>query len=209
LYHEAGDLYTHFFSGFFWLSQERRPFFSPSLVDTVRVAIYNVFGFKVVALGKKDLPSSAFINIKAPRYRADQLLKFLEEVRPDTIDFILGLTVKDISTTKKDPSGNTKKPASRYYDWGVCGLGYIAGPCSVVSTYRLKAKDEDLFLQRFKKTCVHELGHNLGLPHCEYDDKCVLRDAAETVRAIDHVDLWLCDQCKKKLGIGNKIPEHE
>lgn len=170
--------------------------FKPWLTDTLKKAVRDVFGFEVVSLEKKDLPSFAFVNIKSPRYRADQLLKYLEGIKPDSVDYILGVTEKDISATKKDASGAVKQPEIRYYDWGVCGLAYMPGPCAVVSTYRLKTADRDRFVQRFKKTCVHEIGHNLGLPHCEYHEKCVMRDAAETVKTIDGVDLWLCDQCR-------------
>ena len=63
----------------------------------------------------------------------------------------------------------------------------ISGPCEEI--------------ERFKKICIHELGHNLGLHHCENYDKCVMRDAAETIKTIDHVDLMLCDKCKNKIGM--------
>lgn len=47
----------------------------------------------------------------------------------------------------------------------------------------LKAK----YIERIKKICIHELGHNLGLKHCEFHEKCVMRDAAETIKTIDYV----------------------
>ena len=175
--------------------------FSPSLVDTVKQAVREVYGFKTVTLQSQELPASAFVNIKSPRYRADLLLPYLKKTRPDSVDYVLGLTDRDISTTKKDAFGKLKKPESRYKDWGVCGLGYRPGPCAVVSVFRLKTNDRKRYMERFKKTCIHEIGHNLGLPHCESDVKCVMRDAAETVKTIDQVDLWLCDQCKRDLGI--------
>lgn len=177
--------------------------FSPALADSIRRVVEAVFGFDAVVLKPVELPEAAFVNIKSPRYRADKLLPFLKTVIPDSVDYILGLTAKDISTTKKDAYGKVKQPESRYFDWGVCGLGYRPGPCAVVSTFRLKTADKTRFMERFRKTCIHELGHNLGLPHCDRQAKCVMRDAAETVKTIDGVDLWLCEDCQKDLGIEN------
>ena len=119
-------------------------------------------------------------------------------MKPDSVDYILGLTAHDISTTKRNENGLVKEPASKYEDWGVFGLGYMPGESCVVSTFRLthpKAKAID----RLRKICIHELGHNMGLNHCE-DKGCVMTDAAETIKTIDHVTLRLCASCRKKLG---------
>lgn len=105
----------------------------------------------------------------------------------------------DISTTKKDESGNVLKPESRYSDWGVFGLGYRPGCSSIVSTFRLGTSNRKLLLERIKKVCNHELGHNFGLPHCTSSETCVLRDAAETIKTVDNVDDTLCNICKAKI----------
>ena len=46
---------------------------------------------------------------------------------------------------------------------------------------------------------MHELGHNLGLKHCDKDAKCLMRNAAETVKTVDQVDLKLCTYCLSKI----------
>ena len=117
--------------------------------------------------------------------------------KPDSIHHILGLTTKDISTTKKDALGNTRKPEKKYKDWGVFGLGYCPGGSCIVSTYRFK-NNTLKFVDRFKKICVHEIGHNLGLKHCP-NESCVMRDAAESIKTIDLVELNLCDACRLKV----------
>ena len=66
----------------------------------------------------------------------DQLIKILKETKPDSLDFIIGLIDKDISTTKKDSKGHPLEPISKYQDWGVFGLGYRPGVSCIVSTYR-------------------------------------------------------------------------
>ena len=173
--------------------------FNESLVDTIKNSIKQVYGFRVEVLTTKPMPKSAFVNVKSPRYRADTLLRILKRENPDRIDYVLGLTAKDISTTKRDRNGDVKKPEYKYLDWGVFGLGYRSGPSCVVSTYRIKSSDRNKFIERFKKICIHELGHNMGLKHCEYSEKCVMRDAAETIKTVDHVGLRLCKECKLRI----------
>lgn len=167
-----------------------------SLIETIKTTIKEVYDFEdVVILNRKPIPKSTFVNIKSPRYRADSILRILKRERPDSIDYVIGILNKDISTTKKDPNGNTLKPLSKYSDWGVFGLGYRPGSSCVLSTYRIKSNDEDKFLERMKKVCIHEIGHTLGLKHCNISKRCVMRDAAETIKTVDQVDLKLCDHC--------------
>lgn len=45
---------------------------------------------------------------------------------PDSLDYIIGLTDKDISTTKK-ANGKMLEPASKYKDLGIMGLGFCPG----------------------------------------------------------------------------------
>ena len=145
-----------------------------------------------------SLPKSAFVHIKSPRYRADTLLKYLEKIRiAESADFAFGITAQDISTTKRDADGNIKKPASKYRDWGIMGLAYRPGKTAIVSTYRLKQNHAE-FYNRLQKVCIHEFGHNLGLRHCA-DKNCVMTDAAESVRTIDHCQPALCTECALKI----------
>lgn len=173
--------------------------FDSSLKDSVVASIEKTYGFEVITLPSQELPSSAFINVKSPRYRADSIIRILRRQKPEEYDLVLGLTSSDISTTKRDKDGNTLKPEYKYEDWGVFGLGFVPGPSCVVSTYRLKTSDPTLLLERLKKVCNHELGHNLGLPHCTSSDKCVMKDAAESIKTVDNVHLVLCEQCKSQI----------
>lgn len=173
--------------------------FPPALMDTIEKSLQQVYGFDLVRLPTTNLPQWAFTTLRSPRYRADSLLRHLKRNKPDSINYMLGLTQKDISTTKHNKDGSVKEPANRYIDWGIFGLGYRPGPSCVVSIYRLKNKNKKRYYSRIKKICMHEIGHCLGLPHCSNHPKCVMRDAAETIKTIDNVDLWLCDACKKQI----------
>lgn len=171
--------------------------FPSAFQDTLKLAIENFYEFKVVKLPNVLIPKKYFINIKSPRYRADSIINYLRISKPDSIKYIVGLTNLDISTTKKDKSGNIKKPEHTYYDWGIFGLGYRPGSSCVISTYRLKS-NKNKFVERLKKVTMHELGHNLGLPHCP-NKHCFMQDAAETIKTIDGVELNLCEECRDQL----------
>ena len=172
--------------------------FSPKLLDTISRALELTYQMPVIILENKKIPETAFTNVKSPRYRADTLLKVLKSERPEQMDIVVGLTHHDISFTKTDSKGNIKKPVETYKDWGIMGLANRPGVSAVVSTKRLMVKSESLVIERFKKVTIHEVGHTLGLAHCE-TPTCVMRDAAETVKTVDLVDMELCEKCKKRI----------
>ena len=161
-------------------------------------AIEDFYGIKTIVLPQKKMPTTAFVNIKSPRYRADSIIKFQNRNCPDSLDFVLGLTVKDVSVTKKDKGGNILKPTWKYNDFGVMGLAYCPGKSSIISKFRLKSSNKKLELERFKKVVIHEFGHNLGLPHC-VNKNCVMTSAAEKISTIDKEKMELCDKCKKQI----------
>ncbi|MDV6167043.1 zinc-dependent metalloprotease family protein [Flavobacterium sp. DG1-102-2] len=166
--------------------------------DNIKKAIVEYYGVSVIILPQRKLYKEAFINIKSPRYRADSIIKFQEHSLPDGADYILGLTEIDISTTKHNSDGSVKSPKWRYNDFGIMGLAYCPGKSCIVSGFRLKHKNEELYFNRFKKVVIHELGHNFGLPHCP-DKKCVMTDAVESIKTIDNAKPELCVKCKKAI----------
>ncbi len=174
--------------------------FPKNEVDTVTSILQKVYGVKTVIAKDQELYPEAFVNLKSPRYRADSIIKFQRKDINSKIDYVLGLTSKDISVTKKDESGNIKKPEYKYQDWGIMGLAYCPGESCVVSTFRIKDKNRAVYFDRLKKVAVHEFGHNLGLPHCP-DKKCVMTDAVESVKTIDNAKLKLCDDCAGKISL--------
>ncbi|WP_051313400.1 matrixin family metalloprotease [Sporocytophaga myxococcoides] len=172
--------------------------FDSKIVDTISITIQRKYGFKTFILPRASEPQEAFINIKSLRYRADVLIKYLKENKADTLDYIIGLTDYDISVTKRDVFGNVKAPKEKYADWGIFGLGYRPGPSCIISSFRLHSKSKTLYLERLKKVSVHELGHNLGLDHCE-NTGCVMQDAVESIHTTDKAKLDLCSNCKREL----------
>ncbi|MFN8287648.1 MAG: matrixin family metalloprotease [Chitinophagales bacterium] len=168
-------------------------------INVASKALDSVYHIKVVVLAPVEPPSSAFINVKTPRYRADKLIAWLAERKPDSADYIIGLTGLDISTTKTDGLGRTLEPKSRYTDFGIFGLGYCPGKSCIVSSFRL-GTDKALAQSRLAKIAVHEFGHNLGLPHCK-NESCVMADAVEKITTIDAEGIMPCAKCKRQLGL--------
>lgn len=176
------------------------------LVDTVLVTFKELYGVQGYSTSSIKIPDYTFVNIKSPRYRADSLIRFLRDtIFPNhgNVDYVVGLIDEDISTTKYSnfKEKEIKSPASKYTDWGIYGLGFCPGKSCLISTHRLKkGTSKENFILRLKKVSCHELGHNFGLPHCP-NKECIMQDAAETIKTIDNVELHLCDDCRKKIGL--------
>jgi len=171
--------------------------FSANKTKIVAKTIDSIYNVKTIILPEKKIYAEAFVNIKYPRYRADSIIHIQKRNLPKNVNYIIGLTDKDISTTKRI-DGKIMLPESRYNDWGIMGLGFCPGKSCVVSTFRLKHKNQKLYYERLKKVAVHEFGHNLGLPHCK-NKNCVMTDAVESITTIDKEKLSLCSECKDKI----------
>ena len=160
--------------------------------------ISSFYQINTIMLPEKELPKTAFINIKSPRYRADSIIKIQHRIQSKSFDYILGLTNKDISITKFDKNNKIKNPIWKYNDFGVLGLGYCPGNSCVISSFRLKNENKELEYSRLKKVVIHEFGHNLGLKHCS-NKQCVMTSAAEKISTIDKEKMELCKICKRQL----------
>lgn len=82
----------------------------------------------------------------------------------------------------------------------VFGEAQLNGPCAVVSLYRLRQEfyglpaDEELLMNRLLKESVHELGHTLGVSHCD-DYRCAMAPS-HAVEWIDLKGASLCGRCR-------------
>lgn len=133
--------------------------------------------------GIATLPELAYYKPRN-RYRASILLEHLHSY--SGYDRIIGITTKDISTTK-----------NKVYDWGIMGLANCPGKSCVISTFRMKTANKALFEDRFIKVALHELGHTMGLPHCTFSSTCFMEAAEGTIKSVDRESKYLCANCKK------------
>jgi archaemetzincin len=157
-------------------------------VKFVQSSIAGFYGCNVLVKSKVNL-SADLKNDPPGRYVAN---KILAKFKSDSYTLIL--TNVDIVTHDK---------IRKVKEWGVLGLGLMPGKTCVVSTFRMnRAKVKvsyEKFLERLKKVCIHEIGHNLSLPHCSKDEKCLMNDANGSIKKVDKESLVFCDYCQPKI----------
>ncbi len=87
----------------------------------------------------------------------------------------------------------------------VFGEARLGPGAAIVSTHRLRQEfyglppDPNLLLQRLVRESIHELGHTLGLRHCE-DYGCAMA-GSPGIEWIDLKGSTLCDFCKTRVGL--------
>lgn len=134
-------------------------------VTIVAEKLKEIYTGAIVINHSIPLPQKA-LNLNKKRHRADSLIRYLATfAKPNQV--IIGLTHKDISTTK----GKNK-------DYGIMGLGFSPGKSCIVSTFKLKGKNRQ---EKLFKVVIHELAHTQGLAktstkHCP-EKSCFMRDA--------------------------------
>lgn len=172
--------------------------FKQEYFEGIKTNIESYYKCKCVLLNTIQLPKNCITTIKEKRYRADSIIYFLKSVKPDSVDFILGLTNENISNTKYDSRGKIRIPVYYFIDISVFGLGFCPGKSCVVSSFNFKNADTELVKARLQKITIHELGHNFGLPHCK-NKNCVIQDGAENLQLLDASDMKLCEKCCRKI----------
>lgn len=172
--------------------------YSKRETDFLKKELELFFGKKIIVLPDRPIPDAFIDRSKGKRYAASKIINWLSSYKVDTVISVVGLTREDIYTTKKDNSGKVKEPASTYAVFGIFGLGYCPGPSCVIADIRLQTRDNKLFHHRLKTVTIHEIGHNLGLPHCPQEN-CIMSDANEKISTVDNSGTSYCKSCRHKL----------
>ena len=151
-------------------------------------ALRSVFDAEVSVHEGQSIPGSAYDEGR-DQYRAEEFIELASRI---------GDGEKNIAVTTEDLYYRR-----RNY---VFGLAYLDGKASVVSTYRLQTSSDggfsnmsasEIFSDRVRKEVVHEIGHTLGLEHCD-NHRCVM-NFSPTVREVDRKEETLCGTCQREV----------
>jgi archaemetzincin len=146
----------------------------------------SVYDCDVTIHDAQSVPEGAY-DAGRKQYRAEEFIELASRI---------GSGEKNIAIT----------PHDLYYRRRnyVFGLAYLSGNGSVISTYRLQTSSDggishkpanEIFADRVRKEVVHEIGHTLGLEHCD-NSRCVM-NFSPTVREVDVKEENLCGTCQR------------
>ena len=147
-------------------------------------ALRSVYDCDVEVGDARPLPDGAYDSNRS-QYRAEEFIELSSRV--GTGEKNVALTTKDLFYRRRNY---------------VFGLAYLGGNGCVVSTYRLQTSSDggvstrsasEVFGTRVRKEIIHEVGHTLGLEHCD-DSSCVM-NFSPTVREVDAKKQDVCRSC--------------
>ena len=76
----------------------------------------------------------------------------------------------------------------------VFGESQLGGKAAVISLFRVQSKNREKTYNRIAKIAIHEIGHLLGIVHCQTMD-CLMR-FSNSLEKLDDLPLRFCAACE-------------
>ena len=155
------------------------------LLVAVRLGVIREYGVACRDVRRSFDASFAF-HAERGQHHSTLILEKLAQIDGD--DIVVGVTGHDLFV-----------PILTF----VFGEAQMHGRCAVISYHRLRQsfyglpEDERLTTERLVKTAIHEIGHTLGLTHCD-DYDCVMA-ASHSVEWLDVKGSALCVNCRQSV----------
>ncbi|MFB6070405.1 MAG: archaemetzincin family Zn-dependent metalloprotease [Halanaeroarchaeum sp.] len=161
---------------------------APRVKREASAALRSIYEGEVSVRETQSVPESAY-DPGRDQYVAEEFIDLAARVGRG--DKTVAITPKDLYYRRRNY---------------VFGLAYLDGRSCVVSTYRLQTSSDggfserpadEVFADRVRKEVVHEVGHTLGLEHCE-NNRCAM-NFSPTTREVDRKEQHLCGTCQRRV----------
>jgi archaemetzincin len=140
-----------------------------------------ILGLNTRILPDQPEPEYAFMARRG-QYEAGKIIRALT-ANPDHVPFRLAVVGVDIYT-----------PILTY----IFGESQLGGKAAVISIFRLQSKNREEAYNRAAKSALHEIGHLLGIVHCEAAD-CLMGFSKDLAK-LDERPLRFCQACAYEAG---------
>lgn len=133
------------------------------ILEILKSPLKEKFGFEVELEKSIPIPQNSYDPLRK-QFNSVPILKKLEEIAPKDAFRVLGILDVDLYTEGLN---------------FIFGQANLSGRLALISIIRLRQEfyglkpDAKIFRKRVLKEAVHELGHTLGLGHCQ-NSYCVM-----------------------------------
>jgi archaemetzincin len=149
------------------------------LIKSIRDHLEKVFGTEIILKERAQMPQC---YKRGDQHLADDFIFPISKIAESKVDCKLGIVKVDLYSANLN---------------FVFGLASPLEKSAIISLYRLRSQDKELYSERAKKEATHEIGHLLGLTHCG-DRKCVMH-FSNSILDTDYKSSFPCKLCNKKL----------